>query len=176
MKKNIIVATLVAAAAMTAASAFAADGTINFTGSVIDQACEVNGGSNTLTVTMGNVAKSALAVPGNTAAATAFTLNVKNCPSTTDGNVQVSFDGKNVDGNTEVLALTNAGTPGVAKGVGIQLYDKSQNKLPLNTASTTYALSNGDATLDFVARYIATNATVEAGSADAAVNFTIIYN
>jgi major type 1 subunit fimbrin (pilin) len=177
MKKNIIVATLVAAAAMTTASAFASDGTINFTGSVIDASCNVtNAATGSLSVPMGQVSKSAFSAAGDTAAATKFTLKVTGCPTTTDGAVRVSFDGTSVSGNSSVLALTGAGTAGVASGLGIQLSDATQAVVPLNVNSASYALTAGAADLDFVARYIATAAAVTVGSADATASFSIIYN
>lgn len=174
MKKNIIVATLVAAAAMTTVSAFAADGQINFTGSVIDAACNVtNATSGSLDVSLGKVSKTAFAAAGDKTAATKFTLQVSGCPTGVDS-VNVKFDGTTVAGDNSVLALTQ--DAGVATGVGIQLADASQSVLPLNTASTNYALTSGAANLDFVARYIATAATVTSGPANAVASFSIVYN
>lgn len=175
MKKNIIVATLVAAAALTTASAFANDGQINFTGSVTDASCNVtNAATGTLDVNMGMISSSAFGVSGDTAGAKKFTLQVTGCPTTTDGGIRVSFDGTSVSGNSSVLQLTQ-GT-GVATGVGIQLSDASQNVLPLNVASTSYPLTGGAANLDFVARYISTAATVTSGAANAVASFSFIYN
>jgi major type 1 subunit fimbrin (pilin) len=176
MKKNIIVATLVAASAMTTASAFAADGKINFTGSVLDTSCNVtNASTGSLDVVMGQVSKSAFTT-SNTVAATKFTLQVTGCPTTTDGGVTVSFDGTSVAGDNSILALTKG--VGVATGVGIQLSDASQSVLPLNTTSAKYNLTSGAANLDFVARYIATGAAadVTSGAANAVASFSVIYN
>ncbi|AHG20962.1 ferrous iron transporter B [Chania multitudinisentens RB-25] len=172
MKKNIIVATLVAAGAMGSVSAFAADGQINFTGEIIDSACEVvNNVSSPLNVSMGKIAKTAFSGKGSTAAATKFTLQLNNCPATLTG-ATVKFDGTTVAGDNSVLALTSGG----ATGVGIQLSDSS-SVLALNTASASYPLqSTGTNNLDFVARYVATAATVTAGAANAVASFTINYN
>lgn len=172
MKKNIIVATLAAAAVMSSVSAFAADGQINFTGEITDTACEVvNTVSSPLAVTLGKVSKSAFVGAGSTAAATRFTLKLSGCP---DGlnTASVKFDGTSVAGDNSVLALTAGG----AAGVGIQLSDSNQNKLPLNTDSASYSVTDGSASMDFVARYVATSATVTAGAANAVANFTINYN
>lgn len=175
MKKNIIVATLVAAAAMTTVSAFAADGQINFSGSVTDASCNViNATSGSLNVGLGKVSKTAFAAKGDTATATKFTLQVSGCPATTDGGVSVTFDGTSVSGDNSVLALTQE--VGVATGVGIQLSDASQQVLPLAVKSTTYPLTSGAANLDFTARYIATAASVTSGQANSVANFSIIYN
>ncbi|WP_419235919.1 fimbrial protein [Serratia fonticola] len=58
MKKNLLVAALMTAGVLSA-SAFAADGKINFVGAITDDACTVvNDMSNPLTVTLGTVISS----------------------------------------------------------------------------------------------------------------------
>ncbi|KFK95216.1 MULTISPECIES: fimbrial protein [unclassified Serratia (in: enterobacteria)] len=175
MKKNIIVAALAAVAAMSSASAFAVDGQINFTGEIIDSACEVvNNVSAPLNVELGKVAKTAFSGAGDTASATKFTLQLKNCPVSVTG-AAVKFEGAAAAGDNSVLALTQGA--GVATGVGIQLSDASATALQLNTASATYPLvSTGVNNLDFVARYIATETEVGVGQANAVASFTINYN
>jgi major type 1 subunit fimbrin (pilin) len=175
MKKNIIVATLAAVAAMSSVSAFAADGQINFTGEIIDSACEVvNNVSAPLNVNLGKVAKTAFSGAGDTASATKFTLQLKNCPATLTG-AAVKFEGATADGDSSVLALTQGA--GVATGVGIQITDASDSIVQLNTTSAIYPLvSTGENNLDFVARYIATATDIGAGQANAVASFTINYN
>ncbi|CAI1999561.1 fimbrial protein [Serratia fonticola] len=175
MKKNIIAATL-AAAALTSVSAVAADGQVKFTGEIIDAACTVtNSPANPLSVVMGKVAKSAFAQSGDKAAATKFTLKLTDCPGTVSS-ATVKFDGTSVNGDNSILALTQ--DAGTATGVGIQLSDDSNTVLPLFTASKSYALQSGSVinNLDFVARYISTAASVTPGPANATANFSINYN
>ncbi len=174
MKKNLIVATFAVASVLSAASAFADDGQVKFTGSIVDPACEVgNTVTSPLEVTLGEVAKTAFgAKAGTTAAATQFTLVLKNCPATLTS-ATVKFDGPTAAGDDSVLALTSGG----ATGVGIQISDSTQKVLPLSTESSSYPLlSTGDNELQFVARYISTSATVVSGQANAVANFTINYN
>lgn len=175
MKKNFIVATLVAAAAMTSASVFAADGQINFTGSVTADACTVtNKISAPLSVNLGKVSKDALG-DASGAGTTKFSLALSDCP---DGlaTVNVKFDGTTVPGNNQLLALTT-GT-GVATGVGIRIADSTQQPLALGVASVAYPVTAGSASMDFTARYIATGtvANVNPGKADSTATFTINYN
>ena len=175
MKKNLIAVAVLASSAF-AISAFAADGQVNFTGEIIDAACQVvNSPSNPLDVVLGKVAKTAFTGTGSTAAATKFTLKLTNCPATVS-TASVKFDGTSVNGDTTLLALTQES--GVATGVGIQLSDASNTVLPLYTASMAYPLQSGSVTnnLDFVARYIATAATVTAGPANSMASFTVNYN
>lgn len=172
MKKNLIVAAI---AILSVSSAMAADGQVNFKGEILDAACTVvNSVSSPLDVNLGQVAKTAFSGAGSTAAATKFTLQLKDCPSSVT-KASVKFDGTSVAGDNSVLALTQGA--GVATGVGIQLSDASNAILPLFTASTSYPLvSTGTNNLDFIARYIATAATVTAGPANAVASFSIIYN
>lgn len=175
MKKNLIAIAVLASSAFTVA-AFAADGQVNFTGEIIDAACQVvNTPSNPLQVNLGKVAKTAFTGTGSTASATKFTLKLTDCPTTVN-TATVKFDGTSVNGDTSLLALTQES--GVATGVGIQLADASNAVLPLYTASMAYPLVSGTAinNLDFVARYIATAATVTAGPANSVASFTVNYN
>ncbi|MFV0547708.1 MAG: fimbrial protein [Limnobaculum xujianqingii] len=174
MKKNLIVAALVATVSMSAVSAFAADGKINFVGSITDDACTiVNDMSNPLTVTLGTVSSKSFKAAGDVAAPTKFTIALKNCPATATS-AKVKFDGT-ADANVNtILALTQE--TGVATNVGIQLTDSKNIVVPLYTASSSYPLKTGDNSLDFVARYYATAATVTAGPANSTSNFTVVYN
>ncbi|HGM5490691.1 TPA: fimbrial protein [Serratia fonticola] len=175
MKKNLIAVAVLASSAF-GVSAFAADGQVNFTGEIIDAACTVvNTPANPLQVTLGKVAKTAFTGAGSTAAATKFTLQLKDCPATVSS-ASVKFDGTSVSGDNSVLALTQ--DSGVATGVGIQLSDDANTVLPLFTASKAYPLQSGSSVnnLDFVARYIATAATVTAGPANSVASFTVNYN
>lgn len=183
MKKTLLATTLAATAFLSTSAAFAADGVINFTGSITDTACVVDIGGAALTVPLGKISTSAFGGAGTTAPATKFTLLVKSCPEA--ATAAVNFDGNPVGGDDKVLALTGAGGVGVATGVGVQIADKAGNPVPMRGLSGKYDLLKGDKTdttkdivnkLDFTARYIATAASVGAGTANATANFTIIYN
>ncbi|CAI1031510.1 fimbrial protein [Serratia sp. JSRIV001] len=173
MKKNLLVAALMTAGVLSA-SAFAADGKINFVGAITDDACTVvNDMSNPLTVTLGTVSSKAFTTIGSTAAPTKFTIALTNCPATMTS-AKVKFDGTADANEGSILALTQEA--GVATNVGIQLTDKANVVVPLYTASSSYALVPGANNLDFVARYYSTAASVTAGPANSTSNFTIIYN
>ncbi|QGH63263.1 fimbrial protein [Serratia proteamaculans] len=182
MKKTLLATSLAVTAFLSASSAFAADGIVNFTGSITDTACKVDmGASSTLAVPMGKISTTSFSGAGSTAAASKFSLQLKSCPAATTATVK--FDGIAANGDDKVLALT-AGT-GIATGVGVQITDKDGNAVPLQGNSGSYDLKAGDANdplkdvtnnLDFTARYIATAATVTAGTANATANFTINYN
>lgn len=169
--------------AMASLSANAADGTINFTGEIIDAGCNafVNGsGTSTGNVDMGKVQKTAFKGVGSTvdgaASTTGFTIELNDCPTTVT-NVTFKFDGQNVNGDDKILALTT-GT-GVATGVGIQLYDKARGVIELAKASAPYTIANKGTpstnSLPFYAKYIQTAAAVTTGPANSVATFTVNY-
>ena len=173
MKKNLIAAAIAATTIMSAASALAADGTVNFTGEITPNPCIVDiGTNNTMTVDLGRVGVTAFTGPGSKASATKFILKLKDCPA--DMTARFKFDGTPYDGDDSVLKLTQQN--GVAKGVAIELSDTGA-VLPLFTASTAYSLVAGvENEVPFYARYIQKAATVEAGVANATSTFTVNYN
>lgn len=173
-KTNLVVSVAVASALLSSASVFADDGKINFVGTITDEACTVtNNVSNPLTVTLGNVARTAFTGAGSTAAPTKFTIALTDCPNTVSS-ASVKFDGASDATENTILALT--AEAGVATGVGIQLADSNNNAIPLYTASAAFPLAEGDNNLDFVARYYATTDSVTSGPANSTSNFTLTYN
>lgn len=173
MKKLALIAAL--AATGLCPTAFAADGTINFTGSIRDTACTVNTGSATQTVNLGTVAASAFGAAGSQASARQFAITLTNCPSAVTS-ASIRFDGPLASGNSSLLGLTS-GT-GVATGVGVGIYEKDSTTLiPIGQASSAVTLSStGSNTLNFIAKYVSTAATVGPGAANAAATFTVAYN
>lgn len=175
MKSNILVSVITAAVLTTSASVIAYDGTIKFTGEILDAACTIDiGAGNSMTVSLGKVNKSALSGAGSLSDATKFTIKVKNCPESITSAV-VKFDGEAYAGDNSVLQLTQE--EGAATGVGIQLSDSTQKALPLYTASSEYTLKPTEENdLDFYARYIAKADKVTAGPANSVATFTMNYN
>lgn len=164
-----------------ASSVMAQDGKVDFTGKIIEAGCVVDSTvANPQTVKLGEVAKTAFAGAGDTAATTEFTLVLSGCPDTLLGKpVSVKYDGTPDTINNDYVQLTGYGTAGIAKGVAIQLLNADSSALPLGSASKATTI-NADAAektnLNFFARYIATEATVSGGDANGSVNFTLTYN
>lgn len=164
-----------------ASSAMAQDGKVNFTGKIIEAGCQVDSSvANPQTVKLGEVARTAFAGAGDTAATTEFTLVLSGCPAELLGKpVSVKYDGTPDTINNDYLQLTGYGTTGIAEGVAIQLLNADASELPLGSASKAVTISSsaGEKTnLDFFARYVATEDNVKAGTADSSVNFTLTYN
>ncbi len=91
MRKSFIAMLIATTSIFVANNALAADGTIDFTGEIIDNACELAAGSDALKVNLGKVSKTALPSAGVTAAATKFTIKLINCPATVS-TASVKFD------------------------------------------------------------------------------------
>lgn len=173
MKKLRFMATALAAISLCG-TASAADGTINFTGTIRDTACTVDTASANQTVNLGTVAATSFGSAGSTAAASRFTINLTGCPTAVT-TASIRFDGPLASGNSNLLALSSGQT---ATNVGVGIYQQdSATLIPVAKASAPVTLSStGTNTLNFVAKYVSTAATVGAGSANAVATFTVAYN
>jgi major type 1 subunit fimbrin (pilin) len=152
------------------------EGQINFTGEIIDSACQVvNGLSNPLNVQLGKVSKTVFTGAGSTSTLTKFDIQLTNCPDTVTS-AAINFGGTPDANNNATLALTPDSD--AATGVAIQLVDASEQPVSLYTPSQQYQLASGTAVndLEFGARYIQTGAAITAGPANSVSTFTVIYN
>ena len=149
--------------AMAAATVHAADGHVEFTGSVNDNACTINSESVKKSVDMGQVriadfpnTVGAVATSG----ATPFSISLENCSGSTLKNASIKFSGQQSGTDATVLGMTGDNQ---VSGVGIQINDaRTGNKLPLNTASNDYVLRPQSNTFDFTASYVRLVADTEA--------------
>ncbi len=176
MKKNIIIVALTALAAVSSSSVFAAAGTVNFAGNILDSACEVAVTSQNQTVIIGNFYKSEFAGMGDRTAAKDFDIILKDCPVTVTS-AKVRFDGAPDLVNPSLLAI-NSSVAGAATGVAINLMSADKADLPLHGENNyNYVLSSTqDNTLKFYAQYISTASSVTAGPANSVANFSVVYN
>ncbi|WP_435928702.1 fimbrial protein [Dryocola sp. BD613] len=176
--KKVILSSLVALA-LGSTSAMASNGTITINGKLTNATCTVKVDSSATgdaVVTLPTLPASMLAAEGNTAGATNFSMKLTNC-TPTSGKVRAFFEsGANVDASTG--RLNNALTTGQAKNVQIQLRNEADDILEAgNTsqrANDATALTAGAATLNYSARYYATD-KAEAGNLQSAVTYSIDY-
>lgn len=171
--KALLLATMITGLQL-ANMAHAADGTIQFTGNIIDTACTVTTESQNQTVNLGNVATTAFPSAGATAAPSRFSIVLTDCPSSV-ASASVRFDGTGDANNSQILALNNGQT---AKNVGVAIYEQNSTTLiPLASDSQQVTLTPEIANeLTYIAKYYATAYPVEAGTANATTAFTITYN
>ncbi|MCF2475926.1 fimbrial protein [Citrobacter braakii] len=142
-------------------------------GQVIQLACSLN--SSTITVPLPDALGSAFTGRGTTKGDTAFTINL-NCDAGTRINASLSGTQSAETSNDSILALSGAGTSGVASGIGIQLlYDNTPLKLNNNILLKTSAGGQEFPPGAFTARYFQTKDNVTAGSANATATLNITY-
>ena len=159
--------------ALFAPLAFAADSTIAISGYVRDNACAVAGESKDFTVDLqDNAAKQFYAV-GATTPPVPFRIVLSPCGTSVTA-VKVGFTG--VDSvNTSLLKL-DAGASAAA-GMGVDILDQQQSRLPVNAPSSAIAwttLTPGQTNiLNFYARLMATQVPVTAGHVNATATFTL---
>lgn len=171
MKNNFLLS-LAALSFLATSNAFSADGTINFTGEIIDAACTVT--TSNVSVDFGTVAASAFKNTGDTAASKAFQISLTGCPAavTTSG-ATVRFDAIPDSSNPDLFSI---GASSTATGVGITVLDTKAKMVTPNSDSSIYTLTEtGTNVLDFVAKLQSTSSTVTAGSITAMTNFTVVY-
>lgn len=175
MKKNLIVAAMVAALSLSAAQAMAnGGGQVNFNGTILDESCTITDTvASPQDIDLGTYGKNEFTAVGTALAKKDVKISLTNCPASVTS-AAIVFDGKADATNPELLALTDVDN--VANGVAIQLYDDSEKELALRTPSKAYTLAEGDNTLNFYAAYKSTAATVTGGPADAVANFSVDYN
>ncbi|MDE9457053.1 fimbrial protein [Xenorhabdus bovienii] len=177
MKTNLIISSLFVSSVFVSA-AYAADGQIKFTGDITATACKIDPSSANQTVNMGTISSSSFNGVNSASAATRFSIILTDCP--TEANyAHVKFDGNPDSRNNNLLALNNDDPKKkAADGVALGLYEAdSATLISLAQPSRPQKLTNkSKQELNFIAKYIATNSTVNPGSGDAVANFTIVYN
>nr|WP_312377920.1 fimbrial protein [Delftia acidovorans] len=195
MKKIALLTSVAGLVMMAMNTAQAADGTINFTGEVVNTTCKVDttiDGAAKDGVKLPNVANNQLATVGATVGRQAFALELSGCELAADANastpvskVAVFFEaGPNVDLITGMLnpaAASGAGGPTVASGVQIAIVDPSNNeRLRIGSAQSRFVdIDNkvggtGRAVIRFASEYVATG-PVTAGRTDTSVTYSLVY-
>lgn len=147
--------------------------TLNLSGTntIVPVACSVS--SRAISVPMGEVARNTFTGPGHVSTPVPFFIPLV-CDAGT--RVQITLDAtRDSSGAPGVIALTSAGSPGVASGVGIQL-THSGAPVSFGTAIPLLTSTGGALNIPLVARYYQTLPAVTAGNANAQATFTMTYN
>ncbi|MPV69575.1 fimbrial protein [Burkholderia sp. BE17] len=178
MKKTLLSAAIVATSLIALApAAQAADGTIDFTGSVVGTTCEIrgNGGGSDFTVALPPVSTTSLASAGSWAGRTKFDIKLSNCSPQT-GLVQTYFEpGPTVNQNTGRLIVDQGG----ATNVEIGLLNDTFGKIKAGAAvasqnSQTVNIAGGNANMSYYAQYESLGGA-KAGAANSRVQYTMSY-
>lgn len=161
---------------LSSLSTLAADGTIYFTGTIVEASCAVSSDTH---VALENTKTDQLKNKGDTGGTKSFSVRLSNCPPTINS-ASISFSGT-ADANNPQLFATSGG----AQGIGVEIIDlnhANEQRLPPTTDSTKgsqfTAIKPGSAvnTLNFGARYMATaDSKVISGEANSKADFTVTY-
>jgi len=160
-------------------------GKINFTGSVVAAPCAVDNSSDGQSVKLGQIATNQLSKKGATGSAVPFTIKLVGCDlspqagdtaaTTNYTKASITFSGSTVDATTLQVTADGAGQQ-PAKNVGIQIMQANKAVNVDGTGSTTAQnIISGENELPFTATYVATDASVTAGTANSSVNFKVNY-
>lgn len=170
-------------AALIPTFAQATDGVVNFSGSITDVTCEINGkapGENNVTnVELGTFLPTHFAKIGTTSDLKPFELKLSGTNCKNDSKVSIEFDQvNNIDPATGNLKLIGSAP---ATGVQIQIYNDNAaqpQRIVLGQAETTpqvAKVSDNAATLKYKAAYVSTAASVGAGSGVSFIRYTLAY-
>lgn len=173
MKKAIFALSALAVVSTSAFAANSGDGTIKFTGEIVDSPCTVSTDSQNQEVVLGQVKKSVFTAVGDKSVAKPFEIKLEDCDITTNTKVNVSFAGVGDTDNPKLVSVSTEA--GAATGVGIGIYDNSNTAVDMNTGKSTMTLSAGQTVLYYTANYVATKDTVTTGYGNAEVDFNLTY-
>lgn len=133
--------------------------------------CSLN--TQSINIKLDDITDAGLVSVGTTAKLKNFDIGL-DCEANAQVNVQLTGTQNSDTTAAGVLQLTNAGSAGVAKGVGIQmLYDNKP--MALNQKVLLKTSAGGLETFTFGAQYYKTKAVVSSGSANATATLDITY-
>lgn len=174
--------------AMAAGSAWASDGTIEFTGEITTSTCEFANG-DTVNVELGHYSNTQFKTVGDKSPTTPFTIPLRNCPTAgwkhvdgiTNSNIQLWLEPRSgtTGANNDLVAVSGSGTP--ATGVGIRIdraSDGAQMALnKLNDTPVYFTIAGEKTDINLQAYYVSTvkSSAITAGEANASVDVTIDY-
>ncbi|MEZ2602233.1 fimbrial protein BcfE [Kluyvera intermedia] len=151
---------------------------LEFTGTIMAQACDVEVSSLSQSIDLGQFSVADFSSTGTTTKFKPFNINLKNCSRGISG-TKIWFTGTADSDNPALLALSETGmgsTNMLASGVGVEILDDDQDAVDINnTDSVVYPLKAGRNTLSFYIRYKSTRPVVTSGNATAVMYFDLQY-
>lgn len=179
------VLSILLAGSVMSASAIEQDGTISFKGFIYNATCSVdinNSNSPNADVDMGRYPTSAFTKHGDEVGGEgkngSLDISLTDCPE--KGKVKLQLKGKQKGNSDSLLELDNPQSPKTAKNIGIVLYDREDMSTDIiinGSVTKEYDVSSGaEWHASYVAKYYSTADNVEAGQADATLNYTLSYN
>lgn len=177
MKKSVLLSLTLGM--FTTVTTYAADGTINITGKILDNTCKIS--TETVSVTLPTISQQTLQTAGSTAGRTPFQISLSQCKSA--GNIATYFEpGPTVDYLTG--RLNNTSTDNAATNVQVQLLGSNNQVISVTATDKTSAQTNsqwvsveqgGQTDLNYYAEYFTKSGGVTSGNVSTSVQYTIIY-
>lgn len=144
---------------------------------IVLNTCQVSLQSREQTVRLGNWAsRQFYAGPEAVTMAVPFTILLEKCGEAAN-RVKVRFSGIENSQNNELFALNAVSS--TARNVAVEILDREMRRIPRTRYSMPYDLTPNvqqQVSLQFYARYMATQRPVQAGSANAEATFEMIYD
>ena len=188
MKKHIVLAVTLTAAALASVASFqarAADGTITINGTVTDTTCSINGvapgAPANVTTTLPTVSASSLGSAGQVAGTSNLgdlKLALSGCSGSATKALARFENGPTVDQTTGNLINQASASP--AQNVQVRLLNANFQPINIMTnanndiATNGVAITGGNAVMNYFAQYYATGAA-QPGSVNTSVQYTIQY-
>lgn len=177
---------------LSASHAWATDGTIEFTGAILDSTCEFAAEDDIVHVELGHYAANQFKQVGDKSPTTPFSIPLINCPTTAwkhlDGREDASFrlwletrDGSTIEDavNERTLVSVASMSGDAAEGVGIQIEAPDGTPMQLNklTDDVIFPITAEAMNLNLQAYYVSTveSKDIAPGVANALVDVTIDY-
>lgn len=172
---------------MSASAEETQEGTITFSGFIYNSTCTIdlnNSHSPDAHVEMGRYPTSSFGKKYDTAGGEGIygkiDISLIDCPD--KGNMTLKLNGKPKDGERDILELDNPDDSGTAKNIGIIIFerdgDHSGDGINIDgTFEKEYTVENSASwEANYIAKYISMAESVEAGQANATLNYTLKYN
>lgn len=139
---------------------------------VVAPTCTISDSQKEQTINLGSWATSHFSKSGDVSANIPFSITLTECPSY--GSLSTVFSGVSSSNNSSLLALSEGST---AKNIAIEILNSDGSQLPLNERSSVVSLnSSGEAELSYYSRYVSTDSSITAGTADGVATFIIYYD
>jgi major type 1 subunit fimbrin (pilin) len=151
----------------------ASEGTLIFSGSLVEASCSIDP-SSTTDVPLGEVDATAFSTVGDISPKRDITINLTGCPTSQTG-VTLTNTGQADATNNNLLAVSGDSS---ATGLGVAIYNKGGELIPMASASAAAPIDpeTGTATINLEAAAMSTAESVGAGDYTATTNFELSYN
>jgi len=154
--------------------AHAADSTLNITGNVVDNTCEISTESQNFSVNLQTHASKQFLSQGSVSEMVPFSIVFSNCGSAATG-VRLGFSGVAISPDSPLLK--NDSADDAAEGIGIQILDATRKVVYINLDQDSLGWNRIEAgsgnALQFYARMVANEFPVTAGRVRATATMTL---